>query len=290
MTRVPQPALAKKPRPASGTAVVLSDPMSDPMCTPPDPLRDEDRASVEAAHAWVAQRRKTHNAPPYYWRAPGKNGALGRIEPFHCDRWGHQDQMLHALGTMSEGFVDRIVNQLRNAPGVTDETAVAAINDGLSFIASNKPQSEMETTVLVSYWFSYLFGIRQLQAAGSAPTIDHMNAHGLLAAKVSNLAIKHLEALAKLRGGGKQEVVVTHVHQHVHIAEGGQAVIGQVPGGGGGDLQIEHQSHGTVAGLAFAPGAALWSEDPQGEPVPIARDEGQGAVQNPRRQGRRAQG
>jgi hypothetical protein len=42
--------------------------------------------------------------------------------------------------------------------------------------------------------------------------------------------VRQIEALAKLRNGGQQRVTVEHVHVH----QGGQAVIGNVQGGGGG--------------------------------------------------------
>ena len=40
-------------------------------------------------------------------------------------------------------------------------------------------------------------------------------------------------ALERMRSGGKQHVVVQHIHQHVQVSEGGQAMVaGQVEAGG----------------------------------------------------------
>jgi hypothetical protein len=77
-----------------------------------------------------------------------------------------------------------------------------------------------------------------------------------------------LDALNRHRGKGQQKVTVEHVHVH----EGGQAVVGNVetPGAGGGITpKPEDQPHA----LAHAPGTTMPSTDTPREPVRVARDE-----------------
>jgi hypothetical protein len=85
--------------------------------------------------------------------------------------------------------------------------------------------------------------------------------------KLSRTYATLLEALNRHRGKGQQKVTVEHVHVH----EGGQAIVGNVMQPGGGDgKKTGDQPHAQA--LAHAPVAPLWSEEPQREPVPRAGD------------------
>ncbi len=112
---------------------------------------------------------------------------------------------------------------------------------------------------------------------------------GNLAVKLSRTFTMQMEALTKLRRGGEQTVRVEHVHVH----NGGQAIVGAVTHpqqGGGGTQENGHQPHGPIdpQALAFAPGAPLWREEQGGNALPVTPDEGKNAVPVPRRsQGQR---
>jgi hypothetical protein len=76
-----------------------------------------------------------------------------------------------------------------------------------------------------------------------------------------------LDALNRHRGKGQQKVTVEHVHVH----EGGQAIVGNVEAPGGGlAAKSGDQPH---AQLAYAPGIAVPSADTSGHPMPVTRDE-----------------
>jgi hypothetical protein len=83
--------------------------------------------------------------------------------------------------------------------------------------------------------------------------------------KLSRTYATLLDALNRHRGKGQQKVTVEHVHVH----EGGQAIVGNVEAGGGVAPKHEEQPHA----LANAPGAAMPSPDTARERVPVARDE-----------------
>jgi hypothetical protein len=90
-----------------------------------------------------------------------------------------------------------------------------------------------------------------------------------------------VEALAKLHQPREQTV------RHVHVNEGGQAVIADQFHNHTGvqeNGKAGNQPHATGAGAAGA-NAALPCPDPLGGGVPIASSEGQAAVQDARRQG-----
>ena len=85
--------------------------------------------------------------------------------------------------------------------------------------------------------------------------------------KLSRTYATLLEALNRHRGKGQQKVTVEHVHVH----EGGQAIVGNIEGPGGGFIpKPEDQSHAKQ--IAHAPQPSLPRANPQQDLVPIASD------------------
>jgi hypothetical protein len=81
--------------------------------------------------------------------------------------------------------------------------------------------------------------------------------------KLSRTHATLLEALNRHRGKGQQKVTVEHVHVH----EGGQAIVGNVEGGGM-RTKSENQPHA----LGYAPGETLRSANAERDTVPVAGD------------------
>lgn len=101
--------------------------------------------------------------------------------------------------------------------------------------------------------------------------------YGRLALKAQSNSRAALEALARLHQPREQTV------RHVHVNEGGQAVIADQfhnHTGGSENAKTGEQSHATGAA---GQSAALPSPDPFGNGVPISGGEGQAPMQNARR-------
>jgi hypothetical protein len=81
--------------------------------------------------------------------------------------------------------------------------------------------------------------------------------------KLSRTYASLLEALNRHRGKGQQKVTVEHVHVH----EGGQAIVGNVEGGG-----IRTKSENQPHAITHAPGQEMRSENTEREMVPVARN------------------
>jgi hypothetical protein len=81
--------------------------------------------------------------------------------------------------------------------------------------------------------------------------------------KLSRTYAALLEALNRHRGKGQQKVTVEHVHVH----EGGQAIVGNVEGGGV-RTKTENQPHA----ITYAPGQEMRSTNAEREAVPVASD------------------
>jgi len=83
--------------------------------------------------------------------------------------------------------------------------------------------------------------------------------------KLSRTYAVLLDALNRHRGQGQQKVIVEHVHVH----QGGQAIVGAVNSEGRGSKKAERRPD-AVRGIAYESSTPLWSPDPQREPMPIA--------------------
>lgn len=83
--------------------------------------------------------------------------------------------------------------------------------------------------------------------------------------KLSRTHAALLDALNRHRGKGQQKVTVEHVHVH----SGGQAIVGNVNGPGGGDAaKSEEQSHAKQIG--YAPEPPMPSPDQERQALPVA--------------------
>ncbi len=110
---------------------------------------------------------------------------------------------------------------------------------------------------------------RKKAVAAKADYVSQIEMSGNLAVKLARTFTSQVEALAKLRRGGEQKVIVEHVHVHA----GGRAVVGHVTHTTGGGVAIENEGQCHASDprtVAFAPGAPMWSEDKERNAVPVS--------------------
>ena len=92
----------------------------------------------------------------------------------------------------------------------------------------------------------------------------------LRAVRLMRLFNEQLEALAKLEGKDIEQKVTV---EHVHVYEGGQAIVGAVGHPGGREMEIEVRPHGRHAGLKNATeesgGSEMWRKDATGSPADV---------------------
>lgn len=111
--------------------------------------------------------------------------------------------------------------------------------------------------------------------------LQAMQIYMRLALKAQAQSRATVEALDRIINGHVQTV------KHVHVSEGGQAVIADEfhhHTGGNGNGRSDEQPHapGIIGGAAGA-GPALFGPDPLGQGVPIASGEGKATLQDARR-------
>ena len=131
-----------------------------------------------------------------------------------------------AFGTASSAFVDASLHQLIAAarlPG--GGISEIAVNASLAFIEGANPVDEIECALVIQMACTNTAALAVLGRLGGAHGPDrNVAAMASAAARLLRAYVAQVEALRRLRNGGSQFVRV----EHVHVNEGGQAVIGNV--------------------------------------------------------------
>ena len=100
----------------------------------------------------------------------------------------------------------------------------------LSIINDMAPRDAIERMVAVQMAITHVATIRSARRLAQAQNLNQVEAHYTGFTKLTRTFTAQMEALRKHRTGGTQTVVV----QHVNIADGGQAIVGNVQTGGRG--------------------------------------------------------
>jgi hypothetical protein len=189
--------------------------------------RPTERNAVDASRGNANPR-----APRFAVKAQNDDGRLA-ISPSHSDFESFSAQRLNAFGTSSDDFANNAFGRLaaimrrKGARLPTQEE----INAGLAAVDGLQPRDEIEAMLAIQMVATHETAMEMLTRAKQAEFMPQLQECGTLAVKLLRTYTAQVEALARLRRGGEQKVVV----QHVYVNEGGQAIVGNVnqPGGGG---------------------------------------------------------
>jgi hypothetical protein len=100
-----------------------------------------------------------------------------------------------------------------------------AVNASLAFIEGAKPRDEVECALVMQMACTHTAAMAVLGTLGGAHGSDRNVAmKASAAARLLRAYAAQVEVLRRLRNGGSQFVRV----EHVHVSEGGQAIIGNV--------------------------------------------------------------
>ncbi|MBV9825128.1 MAG: hypothetical protein JO001_05580 [Alphaproteobacteria bacterium] len=171
-------------------------------------------------------------------------------------------------GSPSDDFNNIVINQALGSLWTSnsgDEVRNQQYQAAIAAMIAVKPADELEGMLaaqLVAVHSAAMEAYRR--AMISEQTAYGRDSNLKHAVKLSRVYTELLQALGKHRGKGQQKVTVEHVHVH----QGGQAIVGAVATGGRGGTRIEDQPH---AAITHEPGQTLPSEiEAVGEAVPSA--------------------
>jgi hypothetical protein len=246
---------------------------------PVQELTPEEKAQTDA---W-ASREKARPKPPRFKVTQGKSLEIGHTGPDNkISFWAEAIQNATGFGSVAQGanYIAQVADALspffdQEPPGIQK-----GMNDTAANIHEMKPADATEALL-----------VGQMLAANNAAMncmrrsmLKEQTAYGRefnlkYADRFMRTFTAQMEALTKYRKGGQQKVIV----EHVHVYQGGQAIVGNVnQPGGGRDGQINGDTTpcqraidlgNAGVPLRFEEGQEMWCEmQADGTPLPAASD------------------
>ena len=173
--------------------------------------------------ALLAAQRRLPPVRVKVWRADGK---LARVHPPDGEAENWWQRLNKALGTTSSDFVNASLFQIQSAcrsplGGISE----LSMNAALATVEAAAPRDEIEAALAVQMACTHTAAMAILAKLDVAfATERRVAAFGSAAARLMRAYAMQVEVLRRLRNGGQQFVRV----EHVHVSDGGQAVIGNV--------------------------------------------------------------
>ena len=145
-----------------------------------------------------------------------------------------EEQLCRLTGVQSKELANRIAHQMTAMQiwGSSNVTPGERLISAIDMIAGLKPANATEALLAVQMVGVHDAATKFLaQATPADQSVEGRDANVLRATRLMRLFNEQLEAMQKLKGkAGQQKVTV----EHVHVYQGGQAVVGAVSSGKGG--------------------------------------------------------
>ncbi|MHC4457706.1 MAG: hypothetical protein ACYS0I_11600 [Planctomycetota bacterium] len=144
---------------------------------------------------------------------------------------------LEALGTPDSDLQSHLLEQIIQTFSGTvskdshnKEASVIALNRTMAILSGIQPQDELEAMLAAQMIGVHNMAMETLKRAIlGEQTFEGKQVNVNQATKMLRTYIAQMEAIKKYRTGGQQKMIV----EHVHVNEGGQAIVGTVHQGGG---------------------------------------------------------
>ena len=145
-------------------------------------------------------------------------------------------KMSEALGTadpdLQGHLLDQIVQTFRgtvSSDGADNEATAAAVNKTMAILNGIQPQDELEGMLAAQMISVHNMAMRTMGLAMlGGQTFEGKKSNVNYATKMLRTFMAQMETLKRYRTGGQQKMIV----EHVHVNEGGQAIVGTVHQGG----------------------------------------------------------
>lgn len=191
-----------------------------------------------------------------------------------------QAALLASFGTNSFDLLNLLTNSIFNAACNVDEHQSFDENNVNALIAAMhgiNPQDEIEGMLASQMVATHIAAMRTMRQLKNSGQINQQDSNGNLAIKLLRTFTVQMEALNRHRGKGQQKMTV----EHVHVYEGGQAIVGQIASHKGGGVSRKKKGQSLAPEpkqLADGTGESellppLRSENAEKHTVPIPRHE-----------------
>jgi hypothetical protein len=180
----------------------------------------------------------------------GRDGGA-KVEIDHRDPDYGQISLMNAIGTTSEEFLEGLILQLVNASKEKVPSEKGA-NFMLAVVKGIEPRDQIEAMLAAQMAAVHMASMTFARRLAHVDNIPQQDSAERAFNKLTRTFTAQVSALKEYRSKGEQKMTV----QHVHVAEGGQAIVGNVNApaeGGGAREKSGEQPHA----LGYAPGIAM---------------------------------
>jgi hypothetical protein len=194
----------------------------------------------------------------YIPRAPG----AARIVPRHVEN----DADRRKCGQIRDDAIGHLADASRGQNALSQN----GTNFMLSVVKGIEPRDQIEAMLAAQMAAVHAASMTFARRLAHVENIPRQDSAERAFNKLTRTFAAQMSALKEYRSKGEQKMTV----QHVHVAEGGQAIVGNVNApaeGVGARKKVEEQPHA----LAYAPGVAVSCDiEAEREAVPRARRSG----------------
>jgi hypothetical protein len=202
-------------------------------------------AEAEAIDAYLAARK----GPPRL--KVQMHQGVARTEVDHPEKRVGTLALMSAVGTTDFDFYNGLIGHLINA-SKEKEVSEAGTNFMLSVIKGIEPRDQIETMLAAQMAAVHMASMTFARRLAGVETIPQQDSASNAFNKLMRTFAVQMEVLKRYRSGGEQKMTV----QHVHVADGGQAIVGDVNASTEGVGRAKKSEEQPYA-LAYAPGVAM---------------------------------
>jgi hypothetical protein len=222
------------------------------------------------AKALEAQAKR---AGPPALEIRGVEASALQLGSHHSDEAGFGAHVREAFGTTSNSFSSVALSRMEMVLRNRDEnySTETRLNAALAVMNSIAPRNELEAVIGGQIIAADALSMHLMSKAKHAETMDKLEAFTNLATKVSRSMAAHVETLARLRSGGKQQVIVKHVYVQGNavVADHAQTIVNDPRGGAFGEISGQSRA-ADFASLPALPGLQVRGEDQARHALPVA--------------------
>ena len=148
-------------------------------------------------------------------------------------------QARETTGTEDIDFFETLLMQVGNINSNMQEDQVRLANFSSAYLHGLKPRDQLEGIL-----FAQMAGTHNLimeymrRAIRREQTLEAAEEYTNRANKLMNLFLRQIETLEKYRGKSTQQKVIV---EHVHVEEGGKAIVGNIEGSTRGEGDAKHK-------------------------------------------------
>ena len=152
------------------------------------------------------------------------NGSNPQIRFDHPHQLIGKALVMDALASADRDFLNGMVNQLANASSRDQDIDERGLNFMLSVIKGIEPRDQLEAMLAAQMAAVHVASMTLARRLANVEDIPQQDSAERAFNKLTRTFAMQMEALKRYRTGAEQKVTL----QHVSVAEGGQAIVGNV--------------------------------------------------------------